>query len=226
MILECPSCQNRYLVDQRALGVKGRTVRCAKCKNQWFAEPPVEDIDDDVLKVEEAIEQEIPPIPEGSSVPAITKPRGVPLSLKLATGGLAVLTVLVALVFFQNVMLHSLPLVKNLYSSAGVFETDGIVFAGLEYEKKRPEGSTTSLKDEHVFKGYLVNTTAEDRKLPHTLITLLGKDDALLKRQPMIEHVTLAPGESKFFDITLSTSPEALRHVVIEHGSPYELKLR
>jgi predicted Zn finger-like uncharacterized protein len=36
MILECPECHSRYLVADSAIGVGGRTVRCANCKHSWF----------------------------------------------------------------------------------------------------------------------------------------------------------------------------------------------
>lgn len=38
MILVCSACSTRYLVPDTTIGVDGRQIRCANCKNSWFAE--------------------------------------------------------------------------------------------------------------------------------------------------------------------------------------------
>jgi len=43
MILECPECRTRYLVPDSAIGMEGRTVRCANCRHSWF-QAPEEDV--------------------------------------------------------------------------------------------------------------------------------------------------------------------------------------
>lgn len=40
MIIACPACNTRYVVPDTAIGVEGRTVRCAKCKHSWFQDGP------------------------------------------------------------------------------------------------------------------------------------------------------------------------------------------
>ena len=39
MLIVCPTCATAYQIQLATLGAAGRTVRCASCKNTWFATP-------------------------------------------------------------------------------------------------------------------------------------------------------------------------------------------
>lgn len=65
MILTCPECSTRYLIEPTVLGAAGRTVRCSKCDNTWTQAPaedeaaPVE-ATEDLNPAAEAGAEEIP----------------------------------------------------------------------------------------------------------------------------------------------------------------------
>ena len=78
MIIACPACATRYVVPDSAIGIEGRTVRCAKCKHSWFQDGP----DAERLAAGEAIPQPPPatPPPAPPPAPAPVPPRGGPSS--------------------------------------------------------------------------------------------------------------------------------------------------
>ncbi|MBI5165711.1 MAG: zinc-ribbon domain-containing protein [Magnetospirillum sp.] len=40
MLISCPSCATSFSVPDKALGAKGRTLKCAKCGDKWFQAAP------------------------------------------------------------------------------------------------------------------------------------------------------------------------------------------
>jgi len=61
MIVTCPSCSVRYLVDARALGRHGRMVRCARCAHTWR----------EVAPEDQALEFDTPDPPPVSTSPSV-----------------------------------------------------------------------------------------------------------------------------------------------------------
>src|SRR5690242_4553458 len=62
MLIVCPTCATTYQIKAGALGDAGRNVRCASCKNTWFATP------------ESAVMEEAAPVPvNAAAAPAAAK---------------------------------------------------------------------------------------------------------------------------------------------------------
>ncbi|MGB3377178.1 zinc-ribbon domain-containing protein [Allopontixanthobacter sediminis] len=68
MIIACPACATRYVVPDSAVGIEGRTVRCAKCRHSWFQEGQLPD------RPEAAAETEVAP----AEAPATSAPAPAP----------------------------------------------------------------------------------------------------------------------------------------------------
>lgn len=86
MIIQCPACATKYVVPDTAIGVDGRTVRCAKCKHSWFQDGPEIEVparDDEVVSGAPPIAEAAPaaatePEPEPDPVPAPPPPEPEP----------------------------------------------------------------------------------------------------------------------------------------------------
>lgn len=71
MIIQCPACSTKYVVPDTAIGVDGRTVRCAKCRHSWFQDGPELDLADMPPPAEEVPEPRVaPPAPPPPPPPA------------------------------------------------------------------------------------------------------------------------------------------------------------
>lgn len=68
MIIACPACSTRYVVPDNAIGVDGRTVRCARCRHSWFQAGP------DLPERGDAVEPPPPAAPAESEAPVAAAP--------------------------------------------------------------------------------------------------------------------------------------------------------
>jgi predicted Zn finger-like uncharacterized protein len=198
MILTCPACSTRYLVDPATLGRDGRMVRCAKCGHSWMQRPPVDmpkAVDLDISPPPE----EIKPIPVGSSLPAIRKPPPPKSRKPLAISAIAAaLLVLIGGIYMRQDIVEIWP------PSALLFETVGLpvdaLGAGLQLQnvrsEKRVEDGITVL----VIEGQVVNISNRERPVPPLRAVSLGPDKTRLGDWTFTaSHETLLPGEIATF---------------------------
>src|SRR5690606_33569939 len=68
MTIACPACTTRYVVPDSAIGLEGRTVRCAKCRQSWFQDPH------DIEPEEPALEAGPAPAPDPVDPAAAQQP--------------------------------------------------------------------------------------------------------------------------------------------------------
>ncbi|MFV3131202.1 DUF3426 domain-containing protein [Niveispirillum sp. KHB5.9] len=74
MILSCPSCAKRFMLDGRLLGA-GRKVKCGQCGHVWFAEPNM------------AVSPPPPPPPRAPAPQRAAAPARAPLATVERPGG-------------------------------------------------------------------------------------------------------------------------------------------
>jgi len=61
MIITCPECQTRYKASEEAIGINGRTVRCASCTATWFVPAPHAEMTLDELALDDFKKETVTP---------------------------------------------------------------------------------------------------------------------------------------------------------------------
>jgi predicted Zn finger-like uncharacterized protein len=186
MVVSCPVCHTRYLVEEKALrGRAGRTVRCASCGHSWHQAappepPPKEDLARlDTPRIEPALD--VPPRPAGVGAPILeVPPRGPPPRARrsrwaalrwLLVALLLVLAIVAGIVVARGAVVAIWPPAGRLYALAGMpAEPLG---AGLKIENLVPARTPDGLSIE----GDVTNTRNTPREVPMLRVALHDAGD-------------------------------------------------
>ena len=211
MILTCPSCQTRDLIDPEALGAEGRQVRCARCANTWHERPP-----EDMPKRVDIIEP-IPrprPIPKGSNLPAVREQRQ-----RGGWAGWAALAAVVAAVVVLGIVGRE-QIVAAWPPSAKLYEMARLPVSrpqpGLELmnvrSSRRLDGGVQVL----IVQGEVINPSNEARPVPRVRVALRDKS------QREIQHTVISPakarlgaGEKTNFETRFERPPDAATGLIV-----------
>jgi predicted Zn finger-like uncharacterized protein len=229
MIVTCPSCSTRYLVDPAAIGQGGRRVKCARCGHLW-RESSVEPVPAAAAPPEPQpvlvgpAARAAAPLPAAghiTNLPVVITPRrrdgpAVGLALVvLLVGGLVGVGY-----FARDSIVRFWPPAIRLYDTIGVpvaqpVET-GALGRGLvlrELEVRRVAGSGV---EQVVVTGRVENRALITRPVPPIEVRLLDASRTVVARTPLVVTTeSLAPDQSVQVAVTLESMPDSATRLEI-----------
>ncbi|MGH6976053.1 MAG: DUF3426 domain-containing protein [Stellaceae bacterium] len=222
MIVICPTCATRYLVETQKLGAQGRMVRCGSCGHTWYQAPP-----EDMTPRVELTGPEPEPTPgvvERGGLPAIRRKHkrwrwGAVVTL------LVLLLVLAAAgwgaIFMRDPVMALVPQTAKVYSRLGLVATQPQFGTGLEVRDVTPRRAAAADQVGLVIDGQIVNLSSSPRRVPPLKATLRDAND-----QPLTSWIfsagvsTLAPGASAPFHTTYAQPMAEATGVVVTLQNP------
>lgn len=214
MILTCPACATRYLIEPRALGSRGRRVRCARCAHSWYELPPPRakagDASTEADRPAPLSGAQTPrPIPPGSNLPALLdahRRRHSPL------GWLALVVAVLA---------AAAAAVAGRERIVEVWPPSGRLYAALQMPlAARPETAfnVRNLASERTVRngrpvlkvsGEVVNLGSTPRPVPPLRLALKDRDARALKEwRERLPGGPLAPGKAAPFSAEFADPPD------------------
>jgi predicted Zn finger-like uncharacterized protein len=196
MILTCPQCSTRYLVDARALGGAGRTVRCAHCAHTWHA-TPVEDapapLDLAAPPAPEPVAAERKPLGAGrAQLPALPPEPRRSILLPLLVALLLVAIVGAGTWFTKDRVAAQWPALARYYQMVGIPVDTGETSFDIKVGKP-----TRDAENGIVIQGDVVNISSYERQVPRLRATLLDSSKHPLQSWSFtVSDDRLKPGAS------------------------------
>jgi predicted Zn finger-like uncharacterized protein len=190
MIVTCPNCSARFMVDASALGPTGRQVRCGRCKEAWFQGPA----EPEALRLEQTVpEFVIRPRTPGSNLPAIKPPP--PRNLRTFGWLLLVLLLIGALAvawYNRDTLASRISGLDSLID--GIFGPTALTTtAVLEIPSERI--SFTRQDAALVVKGVIVNASDIEREVPPLELVLSAARGGTVTTHPFTAKANRVPAK-------------------------------
>ena len=204
MILTCPSCATRYLIDPAALGETGRMVRCARCSHSWTERPPV-----DMPKQVDVLPppERVTPLPPGSNLPALNNaPRRQGwiewVALVLVIAGIGA-----SGYFARDKIIETWPEAALIYARLGLGEEAVVI--GIELRNVKQ--STSIVNDQTVVNltGEIFNISDRNQAVPKVIADIMDKNRNVIRTWIVTPRSNqLLPGEKTEFDDDYADPPK------------------
>jgi predicted Zn finger-like uncharacterized protein len=163
MIVSCPSCEKRYLIDETVLSEHGCEVRCGVCGMSWLesSKPPAVSISS--IEIDTVF---------GHSIVARKRSKIVPLLFLMLT----IITLFSTAFYVARIpLLQLVPSLKPVYAAFGISSVNPR--EGLEFSVLTPFQTSVEGKPAIVIRGTLSNSALESRETGKITVTLYGSCD-------------------------------------------------
>jgi len=204
MIISCPSCKTRYLVDPAALGEPGRSVRCAKCSHIWSEKPPA-----DMPKRVDILppDGESRSLPPGSNLPVIVERNRKDIGKVWFSALLLVVIVVIGGILARDQIVTAWSPASKLYSFLGLSITKNVVL-GLQISEVKYEKSLEDGIEILVVSGKISNSSDVYRVIPGIKIVLEDDVGIILREWIFAVQIRgLESGGSTKFSTSLRAPP-------------------
>jgi predicted Zn finger-like uncharacterized protein len=222
MIVTCPACSTRFMVDARAIGETGRKVRCGRCSQVWLqksaAEMPWLELAAATRaerKERAAAGAQPPDEMRRVQLPSVPPP---PRNRRLIIGwaGLAAAVVLLILgaTLSRQWMVAHWPATERLYAAFGADST--APGSGLEFRRVEPSRTTEEGQPALVIQGEITNVSSGVRQVPKLKAILHDKAEHELQSVSFPPpQDQLAPGETLSFKTTITRPKDGASGIVV-----------
>ncbi len=219
MIVSCPNCSARFVVDAAALGATGRQVRCGRCKETWFQGPA----EPESIRIQETVpEFIIRPRTPGAQLPAVKPPR--PRRGTRLVGWLMLLALLIAALVVA--WYNRAALVEQVPGLARVFDMiepppPVSPAGGLDI----PRDKITYTRDGSVITvaGIVQNRTDRERPVPRLKLTIKdGTGKVLMAKSFDAKESKVAANGKVDYEIKIDNLPPeaSLLNVEFDQSTP------
>ena len=240
MILTCPECASRYVVDDSKIGPEGRTVRCASCGGSWRAMPTAEaplELSPAAAASPPEAQPDPAPRPAAAALPkkirAKTRERtrtrrAITAGAVWGALGAVVLALIAAAALFRVDVVRLWPRTAGAYARVGLTVNP----TGLAPENVQ---AAPGLKDGHaavIVTGVVRNVETRPHDPAPLRVSLLDKHGKTLASQmTSVAPGKLAPGQTRPFTVAFLDPPTAGADVQVEfaldavkpYGKPTQL---
>ncbi len=183
MILTCPACSTRYMVDPAAIGPNGRTVKCAKCGHQWV-QPAAPDTARKAALTATRPSSVAASRGTAKNLPGFPVPRQPRYATAAGWASLGVVIVALgaSLWLGQAQLVAAWPATARLYSAVGVEIAPVPAGTGLEVRDLIPRRTVQDGTPLLLLEGEVVNITDEPVPVPPIMATLRDHDDNIIQQ--------------------------------------------